>query len=93
MLALLNAERAWAFSMQLKQTAAKLNAKHKHHVKKRLRRAALWAQRLQQLATNSHVIHTHAYSPSTHSQWKHDLVQTQGSWSHLCHCVLCRVCE
>lgn len=88
MLALLNAERAWAFSMQLKQTASKLNAKHKHHVKKRLRRAALWAQRLQHLATNSHVRPPH--SPST--QWNITFYRTQGAWAHVwCACCVCLV--
>eukprot|EP00624_Nannochloropsis_granulata_P000117 evm.model.NODE_10430_length_7029_cov_81.933846.2 len=52
LLLLLNAERAWAFSMQLKQDAASnqhMPSYQRAHLLRRLRRAAVWATRLQGL--------------------------------------------
>ena len=65
------AERAWSYAMQLKQELASSSSRSRHHVTRRLTKAALWASELHELAqatadTRS-ALETEAYCATMHA--------------------------
>lgn len=74
LLLLLNAERAWAFAMQVKQDAASnqhMPSYQRAHLLRRLRRAAVWATRLQGLVgeASGHVTKRTSLEVAAYAGW------------------------